>query len=159
MSNVAIVSVESFTNTSWQLDRVFEPYRLGPQLKPAASDCSDAPRRENLPPATAPPDLNHPACGVIAFGRGLYRGHGVTLDQIAASLTQRVDRVVRNRTALQGLYDYELRFSRPNETPNPNDPPEIVTAVREQLGLRLQPARGGVEFIVIVSAQQPQVNE
>jgi hypothetical protein len=28
MSNVAIVSVESFMSTSGQLDRVFEPYRL-----------------------------------------------------------------------------------------------------------------------------------
>ena len=154
-----VIRTESREEPTFNLTLVRQDRRLGPQLKPAASDCSDATRRENLPPATAPPDLNHPACGVIAFGGGLYRGHGVTLDQIAASLAQPVDRVVRNRTALQGLYDYELRFSRPNETPNPNDPPEIFTAVREQLGLRLQPARGGVEFIVIVSAQQPQVDE
>jgi uncharacterized protein (TIGR03435 family) len=153
-----VIRTESRDEPIFNLALVRQDRRLGPQLKPA-SDCSDATRRENLPPATAPPDLNHPVCGVIAFGGGLYRGHGVTLDQIAASLAQPVDRVVKNRTALQGIYDYELRFSRPNETPNPNDPPEIVTAVREQLGVRLQAARGGVEFIVIVSAQQPQVDE
>jgi hypothetical protein len=35
MSNVAIVSVDSFTNTSWQLDRIFEPYTVAAALRPA----------------------------------------------------------------------------------------------------------------------------
>ena len=153
-----VTRTETREEPTFDLTLVRQDRQLGSQLKRAASECSPT-QRESLPPATTPPDLNHPACGVIAFGGGLYRGHGVTLDQIAASLTQPANRLVKNRTTLEGLYDYELRFSRPSDNPNPSDPPEIFTAVREQLGLQLRPSRGGVDFIVIVSAQQPQVDE
>ena len=154
-----VTRTETREEPTFDLTLLRQDRQLGSQLKPAASDCSEATRSENLPPATAAPNLEHPACGKIAFGGGLYRGHGVTLDQIAGSLSGQANRVVKNRTALDGLYDYELRFSRASENPNPNDPPEIFTAVREQLGLQLQSSRGGVEFLVIVSAQQPQLDE
>jgi len=109
--------------------------QLGPQLKPASPPCpTDTTSRESLPPSS-PPDLNHPACGVVAFGGGVFRGHGVTVEQIANTLSSQVNRSVRNRTALEGLFDFELRWSRQSENPNPSDPPEIFTAVREQLGL------------------------
>lgn len=154
-----VTRVETREDPVFDLTLLRQDRKVRSALRPAASDCLDAARRENLPPSTTAPDVNHPACGVIAFAGGLYRGHGVTLDQIAASLAQPVNRVEKNRTALEGLYDYELRFSRPSENPNPSEPPEIFTAIREQLGLQLQPAKGGVDFIVIVSAQQPQVDE
>jgi uncharacterized protein (TIGR03435 family) len=131
----------------------------GPQLKPASPPCpADTATRENLPPS-GPPDVSHPACGVIAFGGGVFRGHGVGLEQLANTLSGQVNRSVRNRTALEGAFDFELRWSRPSENPNPNDPPEIFTAVREQLGLQLRSAQGPVPFLVIVSAEQPQLDE
>jgi uncharacterized protein (TIGR03435 family) len=133
--------------------------QLGPQLKAASPPCpTDTAPRENQPPS-GPPDLKNPACGVIAFGGGVFRGHGVRLDQIANSLSGVVNRTVRNRTPLEGSFDFELRFSRPSENPNPTDPPEIFTAVREQLGLRLRDARGPVPWLVIVSAEQPRLDE
>jgi hypothetical protein len=46
----------------------------------------------------------------------------------------------------------------PPENPNAGDPPEIVT-VREQLGLELRAAQGPVSYLVIVSADLPQLDE
>src|SRR5438552_7577572 len=111
--------------------------RLGPQLKTSAAECAGTRvSRESLPPS-GPPSLDNPACGTIAFGGTLLRGHGVTLAQVAGSLSDFAGRQVKDRTSLDGLYDFELRWSRPSENPPPGAPPEIFTAIREQLGLQL----------------------
>ncbi len=132
--------------------------RLGPQLKSSSPECAGQPTRESLPPS-GPPNLSSPACGTIAFGGNVFRGHGVTLAQIAGSLSNFAGRQVKDRTGLDGLYDFELKWSRPSENPNPNDPPEFVTAVREQLGLKLAAVRGPLDVRVIVSAEQPSLDE
>jgi uncharacterized protein (TIGR03435 family) len=129
--------------------------RLGPQLKASAAECAGASgSRESLPPS-GPPSLDKPACGTIAFGGGLLRGHGVTLAQMAGSLSNFTGRPVKDRTGLDGLYDFELKWSRPSENPAPGDPPEIFTAIREQLGLQLDATRGPLDVLVIVSADKP----
>jgi len=51
------------------------------------------------------------------------------------------------------------RVSRQSENPNPSDPPEMFTAVREQLGLQFLPAQGPVPYLVIASAEHPQLDE
>jgi uncharacterized protein (TIGR03435 family) len=132
---------------------------LGPQLKPSPTECAGQPGGESLPPPARPPDLANPTCGTIAFGGNVFRGHGVTLAQIAGSLSQFAGRPLKDRSGLAGLYDFELKWSRPSENPNPNDPPEFVTAVREQLGLKLDAVRGPVDVLVIVSAEQPAMDD
>jgi len=133
--------------------------RLGPQLKTSATECAaQRTSSENLPPS-GPPYLANPACGTIAFGGGLLRGHGVTLAQLSGSLSNFAGRPVKDHTGLDGLYDFDLKWSRPSENPNPNDPPEFLTAVREQLGLKLDAVRGALDVLVIVSAEQPSVDE
>jgi uncharacterized protein (TIGR03435 family) len=64
-----------------------------------------------------------------------------------------------DRTGLAGVYRIDLRWS-PDNTPGlPADaPPEIFTAVREQLGLRLQAATAPTEVVVIDSAERPETN-
>lgn len=128
---------------------------LGPQLKTSAGERTDVRiSRESLPPS-GPPSLDNPACGTIAFGGALLRGHGVTLVQVASSLSNFAGRPVTDRTGLDGLYDFELRWSRPSENPAPADPPEIITAIREQLGLELHATRGPLDVLLIVSADRP----
>jgi uncharacterized protein (TIGR03435 family) len=132
--------------------------RVGVQLTPT-SECAGQPPPESLPPSTARPNLANPACGTIAFGGNVFRGHGVTLAQLAGSLSNVAGRPVKDRTGLDGLYDFELKWSRPSENPNPNEPPEFVTAVREQLGLKLDAVRGPLDVLVIVSVEQPSLDE
>jgi uncharacterized protein (TIGR03435 family) len=82
-------------------------------------------------------------------------------------------RMVIDKTDLTGLFDIRLQFAlemRPQSPggaattnitpPLPSDPlgPTIFTALQEQLGLRLQSARGSVEVLVLDSVQKPSEN-
>jgi uncharacterized protein (TIGR03435 family) len=70
-------------------------------------------------------------------------------------------RPVIDKTNLKGLYDFHLHFSPASLTANP-DPatadasgPSLFTAVEEQLGLKLESARGPVEVLIIDSVARP----
>jgi Protein of unknown function (DUF3738) len=72
-----------------------------------------------------------------------------------------------DKTNLRGLFDVKLQFALDAGGPSvgtqlgpPPDPsgPSFFTAVQGQLGLRLEPARGPVEVLVIDSAQKPTEN-
>jgi uncharacterized protein (TIGR03435 family) len=64
-----------------------------------------------------------------------------------------------DRTGLAGVYSIELRWSPDNVAGLPADaPPEIFTAIREQLGLRAQAATAPTEVLVIDSAARPDEN-
>lgn len=122
---------------------------LGPTLTRSSLDCSNPAQR---PPATAGP----PSCA-FQYTDGLIRGRGVTLDQIASEIT--TGRTVVNRTALDGYYDVELRWS-PDATSPPADdaPPTLATALREQLGLRLEATTLPMDHLVIDSVERPMEN-
>ena len=81
----------------------------------------------------------------------------VTLFLSTLSLAER--RVV-DRSGLTGLFDIELEFTPPRGTDAPAGDAgvSIFTALREQLGLRLESARGPAEFLVIDSVERPTEN-
>jgi uncharacterized protein (TIGR03435 family) len=71
---------------------------------------------------------------------------------------------------LQGKYDFVLKWT-PDETqfnqvgvriPPPSDaadaPPGLFTAMQEQLGLKLSPAKALVDVLVIDHIQRPSAN-
>ena len=117
---------------------------LGPSLQPAKIDCAN-------PAADKQPNV--PWCA-FQYTEGLLRGRGVTLDQIAGEIA--TGRIVVNRTGLTGRFDVELRWTPdPNATTAADAPPGLVTAVREQLGLRLQSDTAEMEHLVIDSVERP----
>ncbi|HKE27424.1 MAG TPA: TIGR03435 family protein [Bryobacteraceae bacterium] len=93
---------------------------------------------------------------------GVFRNVGPPL--LAKYLSGQLDRMVVDKTGMQGTYDFTLKWT-PDTAQTPalssstmGDAPSIFTAVQEQLGLRLQPARGPVEVIVIDHVEKPLPN-
>ena len=58
-----------------------------------------------------------------------------------------------DRTDLAGEFDFVLEYDETGALR-----PTMVTAMREQLGLRLQPGRAPVDVIVVERAVQPSAN-
>lgn len=101
-------------------------------------------------------------CDLAAWSGGL-TSSGMGLEQLAVALFNRsqstgVDRPVVDHTGLAGMFGFTLMFSSPDTAPHLSDHPSIFTALREQLGLKLEPARGPVELLVIDSVEQPTAN-
>ena len=67
--------------------------------------------------------------------------------------------MVVDRTGLNGSFDFTLRWmpdsGRATTSYAVSDSPSLFTALQEQLGFRLEPQRGQVEFLVIDSVDRP----
>jgi uncharacterized protein (TIGR03435 family) len=119
--------------------------RLGPQLRPTATDCA----------ALAASDPMR-ACGWRRTGADFMTAEGLEMGSFASGLSRRagVERVVIDRTELPGRYDLNVEFS-----PDPNAPrssvPSLFTALREQLGLRLDATRAAVRVVVVDAVERP----
>jgi uncharacterized protein (TIGR03435 family) len=80
------------------------------------------------------------------------------MPRLASSLANLLGRTVVDRTMMMGHFDLQLEWSP--EAPvgaAPADGPgaSIFTAVQEQLGLRLDAARGPVNVLVLERVQRP----
>ena len=101
--------------------------------------------------------------------------HGQTMEDLAAQLSNRFDRLVIDQTGLKGKYDLRLRYDpssvgpvMPKDGPGPapgadpanrtapdgDSPPHISNALQEQLGLKLEARKGPVELLVIDHAEK-----
>lgn len=133
----------------------------GPALKPSTQDCAAAAaaaRRGAPPPG---PGGSQPFCGM--FGSpGTLRFGGLPLSQFANGLAGQAGRYVVDRTGLLGSWEFELTFAPEQRGLPPGvdapaaDPnaPSLFTALQEQLGLKLEPAKGPVEVLVVDDVQQ-----
>jgi uncharacterized protein (TIGR03435 family) len=63
---------------------------------------------------------------------------------------------VEDRTGLDGRYDFTLHYSY--QSTDPDSFPPIVTAIQEQLGLKLESSRGSVDVLVIDHIERPSAN-
>jgi len=80
-------------------------------------------------------------------------------------LSRMLDRSVIDKTELPARYDVNLEFSREGlgmkqgaADSSVAEGPSIFTALKEQLGLRLVPAKGPVDFLVIERAEKASDN-
>ncbi len=68
-------------------------------------------------------------------------------------------RIVVDKTGLDGYYDFELKFGPEPTVPSPAaDGPSIFTALREQLGLRLDPRKVPLDVLYVERAERPAEN-
>jgi uncharacterized protein (TIGR03435 family) len=92
-------------------------------------------------------------------------GSDDTLAIFARELAQVLGRVVINQTGLTGRFDLALRWQPDNAppptlngAPDPNAPPDLFTAIQEQLGLKLESGRGPVPVLVVERVAMPTPN-
>jgi uncharacterized protein (TIGR03435 family) len=90
-------------------------------------------------------------------------GTGISLQFIAAILSGKVGRIVIDKTGLTGIYDFTVTYAGDSDAASSvsaSEPsgPSIFTAVEEQLGLKLEPAKGPVPVLVIDAIDSPSEN-
>ena len=107
----------------------------------------------------------------VRIGRGPHelvfvRSVRGSMGELASEL-QRVemDRPVVDKTGLTGRFNFEMRATSTKpffagETPDPSDdaPPIVFTALREQLGLRLDPSKTEVRCLAVDRVEKPSDN-
>ena len=152
----------------YRLVKVRPGAALGPDLKPTAEACGQAMSAISGGQLATMRAGRGPDC---SFGGrpGQLQGNAVTVDMLARVIGAQVRRPVVNDTGIEGSFDVDLAFS-PEFVPAPpgsrvgdptlrqTDAPSIFTALQEQLGLKLEPARGPVDVLVVDDARRPTPN-
>jgi uncharacterized protein (TIGR03435 family) len=96
--------------------------------------------------------------GSYMVGNGKMTAQGISMESLAAQLTQEVGHIVQDQTGLKGIYDFTLRYSDDMAAKADSSVPSIYTALQEQLGLKLEPTKGPVDVIVIDHVERPSAN-
>ncbi len=148
----------------------------GPKLKPTAPpDSTPEPQTHDVTqPQGTPGNPPRPPKGMHwSMGSSSQWAHmnvsGGTMGELAAALTGREEsggRLVIDRTGLTGSYDWYLAWTPPqaemdskaNGSSHAPDAPGLFTALREQLGLRLESQKGPVQVVVIDHLEPPTPN-
>jgi uncharacterized protein (TIGR03435 family) len=86
--------------------------------------------------------------------------HAEPVSMLAMCLSKlpEIDRIVVDKTGLAGDYDVDLKWTREEQQAQPDAAPTIFTAIEEQLGLKLVPAKSPVDVIVIDHIDRPTEN-
>jgi bla regulator protein blaR1 len=140
--------------------------KLGPQFRPATVDCA-ALRGANRggPPPGPPPQGQAPVCGMM-MGPGRLMSGGTPIEILANTLSRLVSRVVVDQTGLTGNYEATLEYTPeqsqlppgglpPGIPAPPVDGPSLFTALKEQLGLKLDSDHAPVRVLIIDSIEPP----
>lgn len=104
----------------------------------------------------------------ISGNRGRTQGFAATMSMLANNLANAVGRPVVDKTGLAAKYDWVLEWTpdvpatgpqgadaaQPVDSPGPT----IFSALQEQLGLKLESAKGPVETVVIDHVDRPSPN-
>jgi uncharacterized protein (TIGR03435 family) len=158
-----------------------EDRRPGPQLRPSGTECAPmkGPQRGNAPSAfvaAPPPPPPPPPPGVqplIALdggprkcpsmaarmnGGGIWSLRAETMEMLANQIKADVDRMVIDRTGMKGEYDIDLTFAPDAALAAGADGGALMSALREQLGLRLESSRAQVQVLVVDRLEAPTVN-
>jgi len=157
-----------------------KPGKLGTKLQPHPEDvpCSTAPPPPSAAPAPPPMTASGlpESCGALAVTRSPTAGRlragarNMPMDTITSMMSVPqlfgVDRPVLNKTGLTGRYDFSVEFTPQLTGPLPpganfqpdESGPTFLQALKEQLGLKLEPETGPVEVIVVDHVDHPSEN-
>jgi uncharacterized protein (TIGR03435 family) len=138
---------------------------LGPQIRVSTVDCSKGGSLSMDNSRLTGGIETQTACGSENNkdgNGGIIRGGGRSMAELATGLTLLMNRVVIDRTGLPGAYDFVLRYTPDGVSPRADgvatpmtDGTSLVTALQEQLGLKLESQRGPVEYLIIDKVERP----
>jgi uncharacterized protein (TIGR03435 family) len=153
-----------------------KPGTLGPGLRRHSEDRSPcragSSSGANSGKSESHEDESPPPCGTVGGlgildGRQVIGGRDVTMALIASSFTApastSIDRRVIDKTGLTGTFDCRLEWVPANASTRPDvkwdeSGPSFIEAVKEQLGLKLEPATGAIDRLVIDHVGEPSAN-
>jgi uncharacterized protein (TIGR03435 family) len=115
-----------------------KPGKLGPALKLSTPDSQ--------------PNMSTNSNGL----RTVMKASKMSMVDVAAALRRQAGRPVEDHTGLNGNFDFQIEWA-PEETPDSVDP-SLFTVLKEQLGLKLRPAKGTTEMLVIDQISHPSAN-
>ncbi len=112
--------------------------KLGPALRPST------------------PDSQPSMSGNVSGSKATMKVWKISMADFAAALRRQAGRPVEDHTGLKGNFDFQIEWA-PEETPDSADP-SLFTVLKDQLGLKLQPAKGTFEMFVIDQIERPSAN-
>lgn len=115
----------------------------GPKMTPNASDPNGWMDQQNS----------------MGNGRDVENLKNTSMSDLALILQFHVDRPVVDQTGLKGRYDFKLQWTTDDaQTTQPDAPPELFTAIQEQIGLKLGPVKAPADVLVIDHIERPGAN-
>jgi uncharacterized protein (TIGR03435 family) len=133
----------------------------GPNLRKSAGQCRSF--YQAVPVVASRDNPPRPACPFQLAG-GVFATLNLTMEELARFLPAfpSINTTVVDKTGLQGGYDlqvlYQLADLAANRTPQMMERPLFNDALEPQLGLKLRPAQGPVEMLIVESAERPVDN-
>jgi uncharacterized protein (TIGR03435 family) len=119
--------------------------RLGPNLKPFTGEC-------------APPPGGRSAC-TMRNGPNFTEAVGFPMSIIVGQAAGNVNRIVIDKTGLTGRFDFKYEWTTDfSATASADGRVPYMTALQEQLGLKLESQRAPVEVLVIENVTPPTPN-
>lgn len=120
-------------------------------------------------PATPPTPGNTPAapCGGFLSATNHLSGHRVTMAALTSPLSTILQRAVLDKTDLSGQFDLDLYWMPDANLTGRGElgqaPPDVstasfFTALKEQLGLKLDASRGPVDILIVDHVEKPDEN-
>jgi uncharacterized protein (TIGR03435 family) len=81
---------------------------------------------------------------------------GLTAEEIGVFVSRNIGQPVVDKTGLQGKFDFHLEFARDQN--NTMDAASLFSAIEQQLGLKLEPQKLPVEYLVVDHVERPSAN-
>ena len=136
--------------------------RLGPSLTRVSDDCEAlraSGKLASLPAPRTVEELATPRPCTASQGPGMLAAGIRTLDFLTRALAGELRAPVIDRTGLSGNFNIALRWN-PDPTSTGVDAPfpTLLTALQEQLGLRLESGRDTIDVLVIDGLERPTID-
>jgi uncharacterized protein (TIGR03435 family) len=144
--------------------------KLGPRLTESKEGGCTPPDPSKPPPLLKPGEQPTLRCGGAIFGPRTYTGVSVPVGNMASGLSRLLGGTVIDKTGLTGNFDISMEWI-PDESQTIQLSPEaarsmssdavgasIFTALKDQLGLKLESQKSLVEVLVIDRAEKPSEN-